>query len=555
MPCGALHAPHGIAEHVPRDAPARNETERGHDGRAGGRPTGCRDDRLRVHGRRPLPGLADGAAVLRPPAAPGDDGRVRARPSRPSPRRPRSSAGRAGRPTGAACSSATTSTWSTSAPPATPTPRSRSPRSRPASTCCARSRSPTRWPRPRRWRRGRGRAPGGAGRWSASPTAGCRRSRWPGSSSREGRIGDDPARAGPVPAGLDRRPGGRRCPGGCDQEKAGSGRARRHRRAHRRPRPVRHRRAHHRGQRRCSRRSSTSGRSPTELAGLLGAAGTERGPGHRRRRGGLHRRGSPAARSAIFEATRFAIGPQERHPDRGQRVPGSLAFDFEDMNVLHFFDATEDARTRRLPPHPRHRARAPVRRGLVAARPRARLRARASPTRSSTSCGAIAAGERPDAVVRRRPRRCSACSTPSRRSAAAHSIWTPVDARRDRRAENRRGELRWHDRSRCSPASGPTCRSRRSPGSPPEWGYDGLEIACWGDHLDRGSGAEDDAYIQDKLDVLEKYDLKVWAISNHLKGQAVCDDPIDERHRGIAVRRRSGATATPRACASAPPRR
>ena len=30
-----------------------------------------------------------------------------------------------------------------------------------------------------------------------------------------------------------------------------------------------------------------------------------------------------------------------------------------------------------------------------------------------------------------------------------------------------------------------------------------------------------------------KHDLKVWAISNHLKGQAVCDDPIDERHRGI----------------------
>ena len=21
-----------------------------------------------------------------------------------------------------------------------------------------------------------------------------------------------------------------------------------------------------------------------------------------------------------------------------------------------------------------------------------------------------------------------------------------------------------------------------------EWGYDGLEIACWGDHLDRGAG-------------------------------------------------------------------
>ncbi len=38
--------------------------------------------------------------------------------------------------------------------------------------------------------------------------------------------------------------------------------------------------------------------------------------------------------------------------------------------------------------------------------------------------------------------------------------------------------------SRCSPASGPTCPSRRSAGWPPDWGYDGLEIACWGDHFE-----------------------------------------------------------------------
>ena len=39
--------------------------------------------------------------------------------------------------------------------------------------------------------------------------------------------------------------------------------------------------------------------------------------------------------------------------------------------------------------------------------------------------------------------------------------------------------------------------------------------------------------MQGKLDLLERYGLKVWAISNHLKGQAVCDDPIDQRHRDI----------------------
>ena len=64
------------------------------------------------------------------------------------------------------------------------------------------------------------------------------------------------------------------------------------------------------------------------------------------------------------------------------------------------------------------------------------------------------------------------------------------------------------------------------------WGYDGLEIACWGDHLDPNRW-DDAEYVQGKLDLLAKYNLKVWAISNHLKGQAVCDDPIDQRHRDI----------------------
>ncbi len=65
------------------------------------------------------------------------------------------------------------------------------------------------------------------------------------------------------------------------------------------------------------------------------------------------------------------------------------------------------------------------------------------------------------------------------------------------------------------------------------WGYDGLEIACWGDHFDPWAAVEDDSYVPAKQAMLDKYGLKVWAISNHLKGQAVCDDPIDERHQGI----------------------
>jgi len=65
------------------------------------------------------------------------------------------------------------------------------------------------------------------------------------------------------------------------------------------------------------------------------------------------------------------------------------------------------------------------------------------------------------------------------------------------------------------------------------WGYDGLEIACWGDHFDVERAANDDSYIADRKAVLDTYGLQVFAISNHLKGQAVCDDPIDGRHRDI----------------------
>jgi sugar phosphate isomerase/epimerase len=66
-----------------------------------------------------------------------------------------------------------------------------------------------------------------------------------------------------------------------------------------------------------------------------------------------------------------------------------------------------------------------------------------------------------------------------------------------------------------------------------EWGYDGLEVACSAEHLDVWRAVEDDAYLQERRDVLERHGLKTWALSNHLTGQAVCDDPIDFRHRAI----------------------
>ncbi len=65
------------------------------------------------------------------------------------------------------------------------------------------------------------------------------------------------------------------------------------------------------------------------------------------------------------------------------------------------------------------------------------------------------------------------------------------------------------------------------------WGYDGLEVACWGDHLDVRRAAVDDDYVAERRSILESHGLGLWTISNHLVGQAVCDDPIDQRHKAI----------------------
>ncbi|MQY02094.1 sugar phosphate isomerase/epimerase family protein [Actinomadura macrotermitis] len=65
------------------------------------------------------------------------------------------------------------------------------------------------------------------------------------------------------------------------------------------------------------------------------------------------------------------------------------------------------------------------------------------------------------------------------------------------------------------------------------WGFDGLEIACDPRHLDVERAASDPAYVAERRAVLADHGLDCWAISAHLVGQAVCDDPIDFRHRGI----------------------
>jgi len=64
------------------------------------------------------------------------------------------------------------------------------------------------------------------------------------------------------------------------------------------------------------------------------------------------------------------------------------------------------------------------------------------------------------------------------------------------------------------------------------WGYDGLELACWGDHFEIDKALKDNNYCKNKRALLDKYGLKVFAISNHLVGQCICDN-IDARHKAI----------------------
>ena len=63
-----------------------------------------------------------------------------------------------------------------------------------------------------------------------------------------------------------------------------------------------------------------------------------------------------------------------------------------------------------------------------------------------------------------------------------------------------------------------------------EMGYDGLELACLGDHFEVRKALKDEDYVEERRKILEEHGLECYAIGNHLVGQAVCDFPIDERH-------------------------
>jgi sugar phosphate isomerase/epimerase len=65
-----------------------------------------------------------------------------------------------------------------------------------------------------------------------------------------------------------------------------------------------------------------------------------------------------------------------------------------------------------------------------------------------------------------------------------------------------------------------------------EWGYQGLELACAGDHFEVQQARSEPGYCQKKLELLSRADLSLPVLSCHRVGQAVCD-PIDGRHQQL----------------------
>ncbi|HQO56888.1 MAG TPA: sugar phosphate isomerase/epimerase, partial [Clostridia bacterium] len=69
-----------------------------------------------------------------------------------------------------------------------------------------------------------------------------------------------------------------------------------------------------------------------------------------------------------------------------------------------------------------------------------------------------------------------------------------------------------------------------------DMGYDGLEIACWGNSLDLDRALEEPDYIPWVKDTLKKHRLVCKAIATHIIGQCVGDAP-DPRLNNFAPAR------------------
>ena len=466
-----------------------------------------RHGRLRLHGRRPLPGAGAPPAASSTCRCAPDAARLRPR---------RGPGGRGGRHGSAGSRrDRLAASWSTARrhrpgrhlhARVTPTPRSRSPRSRPASTCCARSRSPTRSPRPRRWPRrpsaaaehgvrsdGRLHLPPGAGD-RARPPAG----RSEGGSARSGTCGRSTCRTGSSTRSS-------RWSGGCEKEQAGSG-ALGDIGAH-----IVDLTQYITGEpiigvtalieTFVQERPLAAGPS----GGLLGGGSTARAERWARSPSTTRRCSWPARRRGGGDLRGHPVRhrPQERASgSRSTASTGSLAFDFEDMNELEFYDARRGrarppASAASWSPSPSTRTSA-----LVAARARPRLRARLHPPGGRPG-DRDRRGTTARAVVRRRS---PGPAGPRRRRAqrGAGSLTSDrADTRRHALTPHRKEP---HDDTTDHPVHRPVGRPAVRGGVPARlrWGYDGLEIACWGDHLDVWQAVEDDAYLAAKQELLDE---------------------------------------------------
>jgi len=82
-----------------------------------------------------------------------------------------------------------------------------------------------------------------------------------------------------------------------------------------------------------------------------------------------------------------------------------------------------------------------------------------------------------------------------------------------------------------------------------DWGYEGLELACWGDHFDVDKAVSDPTYVDTQRKILADAGLNIYAISNHLAGQLVCDLNNDSRSDGFAPASCAGDAEAKRAWA------
>jgi sugar phosphate isomerase/epimerase len=65
-----------------------------------------------------------------------------------------------------------------------------------------------------------------------------------------------------------------------------------------------------------------------------------------------------------------------------------------------------------------------------------------------------------------------------------------------------------------------------------EWGYSGLELCSWGDHLEVQLALSDPSGLAERLSLCAGHDLQVPVVSAHRVGQGVCD-LIGARHQSL----------------------